>query len=147
MRYKQTEIEQLTYHCRAELSNELDETLKWRWDDRFSAMLSEFAQNRSDGVLASLRERFPHEWDKTSIRFMPSALKMQLGDLSRLTKEQKLFTLPAHEQTPAIVAIWWPWGHGGTYSLRVKLLDETYQYVEAANEPSSIFDKLRQFFG
>lgn len=147
MRYKQTEIEQLTYHCRAELSNELDETLKWRWDDRFSAMLSEFAQNRSDGVLASLRERFPHEWDKKSIRFMPSALKMQLGDLSRLTKEQKLFTLPAHEQTPAIVAIWWPWGHGGTYSLRIKLLDETYQYVEAANEPSSIFDKLRQFFG
>jgi len=99
------QVEQHTHHLRAEISYPLDKSLVWRFDDRFNAMLSEFAQNRAEDVLASLRNLFPHEWQAKLNKFIPSEIRSQLGTLSKLNKEQLMWAKPATESEPAIVAL------------------------------------------
>ena len=142
MSYTQEQVETFSQP----LTRQLGEQHKWQWEGQREVLLSEFSKDKIEATLAVLREHYCHEWDRKSIKKAPKALKQQLGELAVLYKEQKLFTRPGEDGQPSAVAVWWPWGHGGTYSLRVKLLDETYQYVEAANEPQGLFDKIRQFF-
>ncbi len=121
----------------------LGEELTWRWEARLSVMLSEFARDKKDKTLVALRNAFPHEWNKKNIKKSPVELKKQLGELAKLQKEQLIFSLPANGEHPTIVAIWWPWGHGGTYSLRLLILPHGYNY-QPSND--SFITKLKQMF-
>ena len=114
----------------SKVNPKLGDHLTWRWEPQFSVMLSEFARDKIDGTLIALRNEYQHEWDKTSIKKAPPILKEQLGSFSNLIKEQRIFSTPATEEMPAIVGILWPWGHGGTYSLRFTVLKESYIFPE-----------------
>lgn len=140
------QIEQHTHHLRAEISDPLDKSLVWRFDDRFNAMLSEFAQNRADDVLSSLRNIFPHEWHAKVNKFIPSEIRNQLGVLGKLNKEQLMLAKPATESEPAIVALWWPWGHGGTYSLRIFTLNNDFDLIPIPVHKPSLFSRVRGMF-
>jgi len=139
-------IEQYTHHLRAEISYPLDKSLVWKFDERFNAMLSEFAQNRADDVLASLRNIFPHEWQAKVNKFIPAEIRNQLGSLGKLNKEQLMLAKPATENEPAIVALWWPWGHGGTYSLRIFTLDNDFDFIPIPLHKPSLFSRVRGMF-
>lgn len=139
-------IEQYTHHLRAEISDPLDKSLVWKFDERFNAMLSEFAQNRADDVLASLRNIFPHEWQAKINKFIPAEIRNQLGTLSKLNKEQLMLAKPATTNEPAIVALWWPWGHGGTYSLRIFTLDNDFDLIPIPTHKPSLFSRVRGMF-
>lgn len=142
MSFSTEQIEQITQSLREQLGD----NITWKYEQRFSVMLSEFAQNKSDTVLSLLRKQFPHEWDKKTVNRIPKSLQNQLEDLAKINKEQRLLAVPATETTPAMVAFWWPWGHGGTYSLRIKLLSNSYQYDPNEEIQRGFFTKLKSIF-
>lgn len=146
MLYSQDQIEELTHHLRTEISTPLDNDLVWRWDERHQAMLAEFAQNRSENVLTSLRSLFPHEWNCKTRKFLPKEIKTFLGSKSKLTKEQLILAVPSQDDTPTIIALWWPWGHGGTYSLRIVVHSEKFTITSKEPKPASLFGRLKELF-
>ena len=98
----------------------------WRWDEKHQALLTEFSRDKKELCLPKLQQFFPHEWNKKNIKQAPKELKLPLKNLAKLTKEQLLFSKPSNGECPAIMALWWPWGHGGTYSVRLVLLKDNY---------------------
>jgi len=128
------------------LRQSLGDNITWKYEERFTVMLSEFAQNKSAVILEILQKSFPHQWDKKSVKQLPNELKMQLDDSAKVTNQQLIFSVPANDTMPAIVAFWWPWGHGGTYSLRIKLLKESYHFDETVVIQQGLFAKLKGLF-
>ncbi len=124
----------------------LGDELKWRWEDKMSALLAEFSWEKKERILKQLRQLFSDEWNKKSIKKAPKALKEELGQLAQLNKEQLVFTRPATENSPALAMIWWPWGHGATYSMRIKVLNINYSAEDIANSQASFISKLARHF-
>lgn len=129
-----------------DITTPLADILNWRWEEERQVMLSEFASGKAERTLAVLRENFSDEWDKKSIKKAPKALIEQLGELSKISKEQKLFSRPATKNEPAVLAIWWPWGHGSTLSLRLTILKNTYEYSANDQNNNSILIKCKNWF-
>jgi len=119
---------------------------KWQWDENRKALLSEFARDKIDHTLAILADQFEHKWDKKSVKAMPKDLKSQLGELTKLSKEQLLFSSPANSSQPALLAIWWPWGHGATVSLRLLVLESSYLPPEPFENKDSFFTVIKKLF-
>lgn len=128
------------------IAQAFDGYLTWRWEDNHKSMLSEFARNKKDKTLAILRQQFDHEWTKKSIKSAPKILKEQLGQLTELSKDQILFTRPGSGESPTIIAIWWPWGHGATVSLRLTLVKDSYKLPEPINNKDNFFTVVKKLF-
>jgi hypothetical protein len=124
------------------ITDALGDELNWRWEERLDALLSEFSWEKKEKVLLTIQSMFDHEWNKKNIKKAPAVIKTELGELAKLTKAQLLFTQPATEQTPAIALIWWPWGHGATYSIRIKILHSDYDAADLTLASSSFFEKF-----
>lgn len=116
---------------------------KWRWEQDRAVLLSEFSKDKADEIREILTQHFSHNWDHQSIKFAPEQLTLQLGELAKLTPVQSLFTIPATSTNPAMLAILWPWGHGGTLSLRLKVLDSSYDYVPVDYANLSFMEKIK----
>lgn len=140
--YTQDQVEQLT----AELRSMLGDNIIWKYEDRYGVMLSEFAQNKSEGVFEKLASIFPFQWDNNAAKKLPSILKGELKDLARIGKKQKLLFMPQHSNSPAIAAFWWPWGHGGTYSLRLKVLENAITTDDLHEQQSGLFARFFPWF-
>jgi len=124
----------------------LGDQLTWRWEDRFSAMLSEFSRDKKDKTLTALRQQFEHEWNKKTVKKAPQEIKDHLGPLIKLQKDQLILARPATDSTPAVIALWWPWGHGGTYSLRLAVLDSPYEYQEISAGGDGFMSRFKNLF-
>ncbi|MCJ8320507.1 MAG: hypothetical protein MJK12_12790 [Colwellia sp.] len=124
-----------------DIIKDLGEVFIWQWDDKRQSLLTEFSRNKKDLALPKIEQLFTDEWDKKTIKKSPDALKIQLGSLAGLVKEQRLFTSPAKDGKPAVLAIWWPWGHGGTYSLRLTVLADSYDITAT---PNSWWERLKK---
>ncbi|WP_206482872.1 hypothetical protein [Thalassotalea sp. G2M2-11] len=142
MSYSEQQIWQLTEPLRQSLGN----NITWSFDERLNMMLSEFAQNKSQQVLSSLRETLIDEWHDKSWKHQPSVLKNALADFAKLKKGQRILALAADQQTPTLVALWWPWDHGGTYSLRIKLIEQSYQVTPEQGSSSGVIAWLKGLF-
>lgn len=144
MSLNQRYVEESTHNITHSFDSDLE--LNWRWEDNHKAMLTEFARNKKDKVLNILREQFDHEWNRKSIKKAPKALADQLGELTKLSKEQLLFTIPAFGEQPAMVAIWWPWGHGATVSLRLMPIKDSYKMPDTSFQKDSFFTVVKKLF-
>ena len=122
----------------------LGNELTWRWENKQSALLTEFSWEKKERILTTLRELFSEEWHKKNIKKAPEPLKIELGELANLSKEQLIFTKPATENTPALALIWWPWGHGATYSMRIKILNSNYDDAALKLGHLSLITKILQ---
>lgn len=129
-----------------ELRESLGSNIPWKYEEKYHVMLSEFAQNKADVVLANLRKTLPDEWQGKNAKKLPVELKEQLGSLAKLSKNQKILALSANENKPTMVAFWWPWDHGGTYSLRIMILNNSYENMANNSSSSGIFSKLKALF-
>jgi hypothetical protein len=138
--YSSAQIESIT----AELRQSLGDNIPWQYEDKMAVMLSEFAQNKSDVVFEKLQAVLTDEWHSKTVKKMPKELKSQLGDLAKLSKNQKILAVPAQDSRPAIVALWWPWDHGGTYSLRLKVLEQSYD--NTLEPPSGLLSWCKNWF-
>lgn len=142
MSYSQEKIEEFTQQIIPLLGDQLN----WRWEDRFSVMLSEFSRDKKDNTLVALRQQFQHEWNKKTVKKAPLEIKNHLGPLIKLNKDQLILARPATDSTPAMIALWWPWGHGGTYSLRLAVLDSPYEYQESSTNDGTFLNRLKNMF-
>ncbi|MGJ8691313.1 MAG: hypothetical protein ACSHW0_02390 [Thalassotalea sp.] len=142
MSLQQHEIESVTEY----LVEIFGDEYPWRWDEQKNVRLSEFASNKKEKIFALLQSEFDHQWDVKNIRYAPGPLKIKLGALVKLQKNQVVFTRPAKDDKPMLVAIWWPWGHGGTVSLRLTALTDTYHPGEIKHKKDSIFTIIKKLF-
>ena len=131
-----------------EITTALGDQITWRWDEQQSALLTEFSWEKKEKMLSVLRQLFSEEWHRKSIKKAPKTLKAELGDLAKLTKEQLIFSRPATDKTPALALIWWPWGHGGTYSMRLLALHTNYddEALQQAQK-STLLNIFQRFSG
>lgn len=120
----------------------LGDELTWRWDESKSALLTEFSWEKKERILTILRSLFSEEWHKKNIKKSPKALKLELAEYTNLIKEQLIFTKPATADFPAIALIWWPWGHGATYSMRLKILTSNYDEAALQMGQASLLTKI-----
>lgn len=122
----QIDIENQTAH----LIKLFGDAYPWRWEADKKVNLSEFASNKKEKIFELLTQNFQHQWNVKSIRNLPDVIRHELGDFANIKGEQIVFTSSATHEQPTIVAIWWPWGHGGTISLRLSVIEETYHSEE-----------------
>lgn len=142
MNYNSVEIEKVT----AVICQKIQTEIKWRYEEKLNVMLSEFSQMTSIHVIEELRSIFPHEWNDKNIDTTPLALFDELAGFNKLTKNQIIFTMPASETEPGFAAIIWPWGHGGTFSLRLKPLKNSYN-MDNIRTPSGLKKFLNLLLG
>lgn len=128
------------------ITTPLGDEFTWRWEEKQCVLLTEFSWEKKERVLTILRGIFSEEWHKKNINKLPTSLKFELGELTKLSKEQLIFTKPATENLPALAIIWWPWGHGGTYSMRLKILSSSYDEAALKMGQASLFAKLIHYF-
>jgi hypothetical protein len=126
------------------ITTPLGDELTWRWEDRQSALLCEFSWEKKDRILTSLRNIFSEEWNKKTIKKAPKVIKDELGELARLSKKQLIFTRSTTENTPTLALIWWPWGHGATYSMRIKVLSAHYDQAALQLAQTSLITRIVQ---
>ncbi len=138
--------QQQTKLCFNTIIEQLGKEHHWQWEERRRAWLSEFSRDKIDSTLAVLNEHFTDQWHIKNIKSVPKSLKSQLNELTKLTKEQKLFTTPASEQQPTLLAIWWPWGHGATVSLRLMTLSESYKKPVQIATKDNFFMVVKKLF-
>ena len=123
------------------------EQYPWRWEEDKGILLSEFASNKKDKVFSLLTEYFEHQWHSQNIRFIPDQIKLELGDFSVLKGEQVIFTSSSdYNNTSQLVALWWPWGHGGTISLRVSVLECSYSLDDIKPQSTGLFQYIKGLF-
>lgn len=130
------QIEVLSQPLRARLAERI---VLWEWDAHTQALQGAFSVDHKDAVWAILEEEFPHIWSSKNLRSCPPETRQQARHFARLQKQQKLL---CGYKEPALMAAWWPWGHGATVSLRLFLAD-TRPYQPA----KGVRARLASFFG
>lgn len=128
------------------ITTQFSEQLNWSWDERQSAVLSEFSWEKKNDVVERLHHLFANEWHKKNAKRLPAEIKAELGNLSVITKKQLIFTTPATQDCPTLVALLWPWEHGSTYSLRIKTLAATYNPDSINTQAPSALQKILSIF-
>ncbi|QOL25314.1 hypothetical protein LP316_13585 [Thalassotalea sp. LPB0316] len=118
--------------------------LAWEWDDKHQVLLTHFARNFAPDIQALVAKELPEHWHVNNFKSAPRILREQLIRYGKLSKGQHYYTKSATDDCPALIAIWWPWGHGSTYSLRFGLLEHSYDLGQMA-EPS-IWHRLKKVF-
>jgi hypothetical protein len=126
------------------ITTPLGDELTWRLEEQQSVLLTEFSWEKKERILTILRRIFNDEWHKKNIKKEPKSLKYELGELANLNKEQIIFTKPATEEFPALAVIWWPWGHGATYSMRIKILNSNYDDAALKLGQANLLQKIVQ---
>lgn len=126
MEFSPQEIDVLTQSIR----NRFNTEITWKYEERSGVMLSEFSQMTQVKVLAELQSLFPDVWDYKSIKTAPIDLFEPLGDFNKLTQKQLIFSQSSTNNEPTLIAVLWPWGHGGTFSLRIKPLKNSYNMAD-----------------
>jgi hypothetical protein len=101
-----------------ELSNMFQGALAWKWDNRFEAVLTEFNTEKKAPIRDLLDRHLNYIWDRSMIDKAPEAVRKITGKLGGLMTGQLLFTSDP-EQDAVIFCAWWPWGDGGTVSIRI----------------------------
>jgi hypothetical protein len=106
------------------------------WDDRLQSLLAEFSVDHSVPIKAILLQSFPHCWDSKTIKKAHPILKHKAQNFALLKKSQELLTTDINGSAD-LMAVWWPWGHGATVSIRIFLGSQ-----ESYTEETGTFSKF-----
>ncbi len=103
--------------CRKFLSTS-QEILSWIWDDRFEAVLAQFATDKKDKVRTILERYLSIAWNISNINKAPDTVQTINNRLGGLRSGQMLFTSDPNLDV-FVFCSWWPWDDGKTISIRV----------------------------
>jgi hypothetical protein len=108
----------------------------WTWDGRFNMLASSFPKVDEMKARASAAHAMPYAWDLNSVQTAPEGLRIICDRAGGLRAGQMLMAGKAGGLV--IVGLWWPWGGGGTITLRLGLGEH-----DAMEEP---FPQVRDLF-
>ncbi len=103
-----------------EILKDFEGVLKWKWDDRFEALLTEFTLQVQEKVTNILKRHLHNTWDDKTIKKAPKIVKTGSKYFGNLREGQLLFTTEP-ENSDQILAVWWPWGDGQSVSVRITI--------------------------
>jgi hypothetical protein len=109
----------------------------WSWDSRLPTATSSVTGEQIAAAQALVARALPKQFDAASISSAPSSALAFVERSGGLRGNQLAFCADAEGRT--IVGLWWPWGGGGTVSLRIGI-------VGAESDPA-LADRLRALFG
>lgn len=109
---------ELIYTNTQELREQLSDRVQWQWDKHNHALLAEFSVDHEHPVFLTLKQYFPHVWDKKNVKKSSPYLQHRAQGFAHLNKQQLLLTKDEEGQDEIMLA-WWPWGHGATISVRL----------------------------
>ena len=101
-----------------EIVDNLPRFLKWEWDEQTNGALAIMEIDASSRVLAALEARFTHQWTHKTLRKAPPAIKAAIKAFGGLRAKQQAFATVLADDL-VLLGLWWPWGHGGTVSVRL----------------------------
>ena len=100
------------------LASTLPVFLQWEWDEQHNGILAILEIDAADAALAVLGDCFGESWDRGNIRKAPQLVNRAPRDFGGLHTNQKIFARGVTEDI-ILLGLWWPWGHGGTVSIRL----------------------------
>lgn len=137
---QQHDVEQLIYKHSLPLQQRLASHVnEWQWDERHQAIQTAFSVDHAEVVGRILSDYFSHHWQGKAFRQAPTELRHKAGVFARLEKRQCIYT---HAADPQLFAVWWPWGHGATVSVRLFLPD-----LSPYQPPTGMLAKLKSWLG
>lgn len=125
-----------------ELAKALPDTLEYEWDDRFGGVLAAFATVSRDQIFAIVGAQLDQHWNNNTIASAPNNIKTALKEFGGLAKGQQLFACGLTENV-VLLGLWWPWGHGGTISIRFV----PYSFSDSDPEVDALRTSLKGAFG
>ncbi|EKD28878.1 MAG: hypothetical protein ACD_79C00176G0001 [uncultured bacterium] len=125
-----------------QLSEDLKNILKWKWDSRFETVLSEFPVGSKENILNLLNKSLTTAYDQSSIKKAPVLVKDIDEAFGGLAKGQLLFTSDPNQDI-LIFCAWWPWGNGINISVRFS----PFSTKLSDSQNKETMDKFRALFG
>ncbi|MCK5795960.1 MAG: hypothetical protein KAI47_02175 [Deltaproteobacteria bacterium] len=103
----------------ATLADRMGEPLQWEWDARFSAALVVIKEAQKTDALAALDAVLPQRFETSTIAGASPETRELANAWGGLRAGQSLSMLTVEDAV--LVGVWWPWGSGTTFSLRVTI--------------------------
>jgi len=91
----------------------------WTWDERLVMVASSFPKDKEMQARASAAHALPYAWDVNSLPTAPAGLRTICEHTGGLRAGQMLMAGKAGGIV--LYGLWWPWGGGGTITLRIGL--------------------------
>jgi hypothetical protein len=111
----------------------------WSWDSRMTCITSSFSTEFETKARAAIAEALTSEWASSAISKAPAVLREYVDRYGGLRVSQLLFSSGTLGGSLVAFGLWWPWGDGGTVSMRVGFAD-----VDPGREP---YLRMREIFG
>jgi hypothetical protein len=111
----------------------------WSWDSRMTCITSSFSTEFESKARAAIAEALTQEWASSTVAKAPAVLREYVERYGGLRTSQLLFSSGALGGSLLAFGLWWPWGDGGTVSMRVGFAD-----VDPGRET---YHRLREIFG
>ncbi len=127
--------------CKEFIGN-LNNLLKWKWDDRFQTALAEFGIDNEENVHGILEKYFKNIWDSSNIGSAPDNIRAVINEMGGLKAGQLLFTSEAIEDT-FIYCVLWPWGNQKTISIRIS---PSFQFANEEEKMKQV-QEVKSWFG
>ena len=93
----------------------------WEWDGRFGAVLLTYTKEEEGPVDAGVGAVFTSTVTSADVGGAPDNIKALIDDLGGLRAGQKIMHSDAAGEF-VLYGVFWPWGGGGTISLRIGIL-------------------------
>lgn len=111
----------------------------WSWDSRMTCITSSFSTEFEAAARAAIAEAYAVEFTSQTVGKAPQTLRDFVDRYGGLRQGQMLFSSGALGGTLVAFGLWWPWGDGGTISMRVGFAD-----VDPGRET---YARMREVFG
>ena len=111
---------------------------EWSWDPRFKCVTSSLPSGAASSVRPLLATLVPAEWTPASFGTAPDAVRTLEARCGDLRPGQLLLTGDAVAGMVPF-AMWWPWGDGSKFSVRLGIANSDRQ--------KDLFPLVRELFG
>lgn len=102
----------------AAFASTMPDFLQWEWDDQHDGVVAILEIDAAHAVLAVLDVHCPGDWDRSSIRRAPALVRRARRQFGGLQAKQRIFASALADDV-LLLGLWWPWGHGGSVSIRL----------------------------
>jgi hypothetical protein len=127
--------------CR-DFAHRYQDTLTWKWDNRFPAVLTTFETEMEANLQPFLKQHLNAIWDNSNTDDAPDAVLDAISHFGGLMPGQLMFTSEPDRDILLCFA-WWPWGNGSTISIRVA----AYQKAMSDEDCALFKKKFEEWFG